>query len=70
MTRASEFTAHGHHDGNHDGHHDGPHEGDLEDHDLGLSHDLPRIAERQGLLGRRRLLAAFGGLGASAALAA
>ena len=62
MTRASEFTAHGHHDGHH--------EGDLEDHDLGLSHDLPRIAERQGLLGRRRLLAAFGGLGASAALVA
>ena len=45
-------------------------DGDLEDHDLGLSHDLPRIAERQGLLGRRRLLAAFGGLGASAALVA
>ena len=66
MTRASEPTAHGHHGG----HHDGPHEGDLEDHDLGLSHDLPRIAERQGLLGRRRLLAAFGGLGASAALVA
>jgi protocatechuate 3,4-dioxygenase beta subunit len=70
MTRASEFTAHCHHDGQHDGHHDGHHEGDLEDHDLGLSHDLPRIAERQGLLGRRRLLAAFGGLGASAALVA
>lgn len=42
---------------------------ELEDHDLGLSHDLPKIAERQGL-GRRRLLAAFGGVGAAAALAA
>jgi protocatechuate 3,4-dioxygenase beta subunit len=42
----------------------------LEDHDLGLDHDLPLIAERQGLLGRRRLLAALGGIGASAALVA
>ena len=70
MTRASEHTAHDQHDSHHPRHHDGHHEGDLEDHDLGLSHDLPRIAERQGLLGRRRLLAAFGGLGASAALVA
>jgi len=30
---------------------------ELEDHDLGLSHDLPRI------LGRRRLLSVFGGVG-------
>lgn len=47
-------------------HHD---DHELEDHDLGLSHDLPRIAERQGL-GRRRLLTALGGVGAAAALAA
>jgi protocatechuate 3,4-dioxygenase beta subunit len=38
------------------------HQGELEDHDLGLSHDLPRIVERQGL-GRRGLLSIFGGLG-------
>lgn len=49
-----------------DTHHE--HDG-LDDHDLGLSHDLPRISARQGL-GRRRLLAAFGGVGAAAALAA
>lgn len=65
MSRASDHPAHDEHPG-HPGHPDG----DLEDHDLGLSHDLPRIAERQGLVGRRRLLAAFGGLGASAALVA
>lgn len=45
------------------------HHDELEDHDLGLSHDLPLIAERQRL-GRRRLLAALGGVGATAALAA
>jgi len=38
---------------------------EIEDHDLGLSHDLPRIAERSGL-GRRGLLALFGGVGAAA----
>lgn len=36
----------------------------VEDHDLGLSHDLPRIVERN--LGRRGLLALFGGVGAVA----
>ncbi|MGB0190510.1 MAG: hypothetical protein ACPF9W_06035, partial [Nocardioides sp.] len=68
MSRSSDHAAHPAHDDHH--RHHGHHEGELEDHDLGLSHDLPRIAERQGLLGRRRLLAAFGGLGASAALVA
>jgi len=38
---------------------------DVEDHDLGLSHDLPRIVERSGV-GRRGLLALFGGVGAAA----
>jgi protocatechuate 3,4-dioxygenase beta subunit len=37
----------------------------VEDHDRGLSHDLPRIVERSGL-GRRGLLALFGGVGAAA----
>ena len=37
----------------------------FEDHDLGLSHDLPRIVERSGM-GRRGLLALFGGVGAVA----
>ena len=36
----------------------------LHDHDLGLSHDLPRI------LGRRRLLTVLGGVGATVAVAA
>ncbi|WP_036195296.1 hypothetical protein [Nocardioides aequoreus] len=35
-----------------------------EEHDLGLSHDLPRIVERN--LGRRGLLALLGGVGATA----
>ncbi|GGB10295.1 dioxygenase family protein [Allosediminivita pacifica] len=35
--------------------------GDHDDHDLGLAHDLPRM------VGRRRLLALFGGLGLAAA---
>ena len=39
--------------------------GDLEDHDLGLSHDLPRIVERNRL-GRRGMLGLFGGLGVAA----
>ncbi|WP_445256866.1 intradiol ring-cleavage dioxygenase [Nocardioides aurantiacus] len=38
--------------------------GEVEAHDLGLSHDLPRIVERN--LGRRGLLALFGGVGAVA----
>ncbi len=40
---------------------------ELEDHDLGLSHDLPRIVERERRsLGRRGLLGLFGGVGAVA----
>jgi protocatechuate 3,4-dioxygenase beta subunit len=39
--------------------------GGLEDHDLGLSHDLPRIVERNRL-GRRGMLGLFGGLGVAA----
>ena len=42
------------------------HHGDeLEDHDLGLSHDLPKIVERQRLA-RRGMLAIFGGVGVAA----
>jgi protocatechuate 3,4-dioxygenase beta subunit len=52
-----------------DQHPDHHRQDELEDHDLGLSHDLPLITERQRL-GRRRLLAALGGVGAVAALAA
>lgn len=37
---------------------------DIEEHDLGLSHDLPRIMARRGLLGL------LGGVGAAAALSA
>src|SRR6476469_4989540 len=37
----------------------------LEDHDLGLSHDLPKIVERQRLA-RRGMLALFGGVGVAA----
>jgi protocatechuate 3,4-dioxygenase beta subunit len=44
--------------------HDHSH-GELEDHDLGLSHDLPRIVERNRL-GRRGMLGLFGGLGVAA----
>ena len=40
-------------------------DGEPEDHDLGLSHDLPRIVER-GRLGRRGMLGLFGGLGVAA----
>jgi protocatechuate 3,4-dioxygenase beta subunit len=36
-----------------------------EDHDLGLSHDLPKIVERQRLA-RRGMLAIFGGVGVAA----
>lgn len=42
---------------------------ELEDHDLGLSHDLPKIVERNRL-GRRGLLSILGGVGTAAALAA
>jgi protocatechuate 3,4-dioxygenase beta subunit len=45
--------------------HHSSHEGELEDHDLGLSHDLPRIVERNRL-GRRGMLGIFGGLGVAA----
>ncbi|MBB6629327.1 intradiol ring-cleavage dioxygenase [Nocardioides sp. KIGAM211] len=41
------------------------HGDELEDHDLGLSHDLPRIVERNRL-GRRGVLGIFGGLGVAA----
>jgi protocatechuate 3,4-dioxygenase beta subunit len=44
-----------------DHHHDG-----IEEHDLGLTHDLSRIAEQRRSLGRRGLLGLFGGLGAVA----
>ena len=45
--------------------HDPAHSGELEDHDLGLSHDLPRIVERNRL-GRRGMLGIFGGIGVAA----
>jgi protocatechuate 3,4-dioxygenase beta subunit len=45
-------------------HHDHAHD-ELEDHDLGLSHDLPKIVERQRLA-RRGMLAIFGGVGVAA----
>jgi protocatechuate 3,4-dioxygenase beta subunit len=44
--------------------HRGPRD-ELEDHDLGLSHDLPKIVERQRLA-RRGMLAIFGGVGVAA----
>ena len=37
-----------------------------EDHDLGLSHDLPRIVERNRRMGRRGMLAVFGAAGVAA----
>lgn len=37
-----------------------------EDHDLGLSHDLPRIVERNKRMGRRGMLAVFGAAGVAA----
>jgi protocatechuate 3,4-dioxygenase beta subunit len=45
-------------------HHDTPDTQALEDHDLGLSHDLPKIV-RRNRLGRRGMLAVVGGLGAT-----
>jgi protocatechuate 3,4-dioxygenase beta subunit len=44
---------------------DHSHDG-LEDHDLGLSHDLPRIVERNKRMGRRGVLAVFGAAGVAA----
>jgi protocatechuate 3,4-dioxygenase beta subunit len=49
----------------HGGSHDDSH-GELEDHDLGLSHDLPRIVERNRRIGRRGMLAVLGGAGVAA----
>ncbi len=43
------------------------HHEEIEDHDLGLSHDLPRLVERN--LGRRRLFGLIGGVGVVAAVA-
>lgn len=40
--------------------------GEVEEHDLGLTHDLGRIAEQRRTLVRRGLLGIFGGLGAVA----
>jgi protocatechuate 3,4-dioxygenase beta subunit len=45
-------------------HHDHAHD-ELEDHDLGLSRDLPKIVERQRLA-RRGMLTIFGGVGVAA----
>ena len=39
---------------------------ELEDHDLGLSHDLPRIVERNKRMGRRGVLTVFGAAGVAA----
>src|SRR5215203_3521698 len=44
--------------------HHHPHD-EIEDHDLGLSHDLPKIVERQRLA-RRGMLAIFGAIGIAA----
>ncbi len=44
----------------------------VEDHDLGLSHDLPRLVRRHpagGGMGRRGLFTLFGGVGAAAVVA-
>lgn len=46
----------------HDDHDHPLDDGVLEDHDRGLSHDLPILVERQGL-GRRRLIGLLGGAG-------
>jgi len=43
-----------------------PAHAELEDHDLGLSHDLPRIVEKERRWGRRGLLGLVGGVGAAA----
>ena len=40
----------------------------VEDHDLGLTHDLPRLVQRSGV-GRRGLFTLFGGVGAAAVVA-
>ena len=44
------------------------HDDELHDHDLGLSHDLPKLVER-GTMARRGVLALFGGLGAAGLVA-
>jgi protocatechuate 3,4-dioxygenase beta subunit len=44
---------------------DHSHDG-LDDHDLGLSHDLPKIVERNKRWGRRGVLAVFGAAGVAA----
>jgi len=41
-------------------------EHEIEDHDLGLSHDLPQILERNKRMGRRGMLAVFGAAGVAA----
>ncbi|MBZ5735867.1 3,4-dioxygenase subunit beta [Nocardioides sp. TRM66260-LWL] len=43
---------------------------ELEDHDLGLAHDLPILLARRRAMGRRGLLGLLGGVGAAAALTA
>jgi len=52
------------HDHSHEHAHEHAH-AELHDHDRGLSHDLPKLVERSGM-GRRGLLALFGGVGAVA----
>lgn len=37
-----------------------------DEHDLGLSHDLPKIVERNRRMGRRGMLAVFGAAGVAA----
>ena len=44
------------------------HDDELHDHDLGLSHDLPKLVER-GTMARRGVLALFGGIGAAGLVA-
>lgn len=58
--RASQSEHQSEHQPEHQSHHDHG----VDEHDLGLSHDLPRIVERN--LGRRGLLALLGGVGAVA----
>lgn len=43
---------------------------EVEEHDLGLAHDLPTLLERRRSMGRRGLLGLMGGVGAAAALTA
>jgi len=53
----------------HHGNHNDNHDSEPEDHDLGLSHDLPQIIERNRL-GRRRMLRLAGGAGIAVAAGA